>query len=239
MRAVSDVPILFLTAADDEEDIVRGFRLGGDDYLTKPFSPAILSARVRALLKRSSGPTAPRQVHLKGLSIDLNSAEVRRGESSIHLTASEFRILGILARNVGQVMSGRDIVRMALGYELKDSEAVELVKVHIRHLRQKTDGLPKPDLVAPGRHIIGPLARANAGLARLFPDRAIAGRYIQLSGTSAAAPIVAGAVALLLEARPSLKPDQVKWLLVHTARPVRITHLAPLQEPRSSFRPTL
>jgi serine protease AprX len=82
------------------------------------------------------------------------------------------------------------------------------------------DGFAKPDLVAPGRHIVGPLASSGATLAIEFPTRVIGSRYIQLSGTSAAAPAVSGAVALLAQTHPSLSPDQVKWLLAHTARPI-------------------
>jgi serine protease AprX len=81
-------------------------------------------------------------------------------------------------------------------------------------------GHSKPDLVAPGRHIVGLLASSGAGLATQFPSKVVNQRYIQLSGTSAAAPVVAGAVALLLEAHPKLTPDEVKWLLTHTARPI-------------------
>jgi serine protease AprX len=80
------------------------------------------------------------------------------------------------------------------------------------------DGQSKPDLVAPGRHIVGALASSGSRLAMQFPSKIIDQRYVQLSGTSAAAPVVSGAVALLLQARPWLTPDQVKWLLTHTAR---------------------
>jgi serine protease AprX len=83
---------------------------------------------------------------------------------------------------------------------------------------QTQDGFVKPDLVAPGRHIIGPLASGGARLAQQYPTRVIAHRYIQLSGTSASAPVVSGAVALLLQAHPELTPDQVKWLLTQGAR---------------------
>jgi serine protease AprX len=82
------------------------------------------------------------------------------------------------------------------------------------------DGFDKPDLVAPGRHVVGPLSSGGATLAAEFPSHVIGSRYIQLSGTSAAAPVVSGGVALLAQTRPSLTPDQVKWLLVHTARPI-------------------
>ena len=82
------------------------------------------------------------------------------------------------------------------------------------------DGFSKPDLVAPGRHIVGPLASAGSALAREFPSKVIGRQYIQLSGTSAAAPVVSGSVALLTQLRPDLTPDQVKWLLVHTTGPL-------------------
>jgi serine protease AprX len=82
------------------------------------------------------------------------------------------------------------------------------------------DGFPKPDLVAPGRRLIGPLASAGSTLALAYPTKVINQRYIQLSGTSAAAPVVAGGIALLLQARPELTPDQVKWLLTRSARPL-------------------
>jgi serine protease AprX len=86
---------------------------------------------------------------------------------------------------------------------------------------QTVDGIAKPDLVAPGRNIVSTLSSPLAPLAQRFPQRVLGGgNYIRLSGTSAAAPVVTGVVAQLLQARPGLKPGQVKWLLTHTARPV-------------------
>jgi serine protease AprX len=82
------------------------------------------------------------------------------------------------------------------------------------------DDIPKPDLVAPGRHIVAALAN-SAQLAQQYPSKVVNQRYIQLSGTSAAAPVVSGAIALLLQERPQLKPDQVKWLLTRNARALR------------------
>ena len=82
------------------------------------------------------------------------------------------------------------------------------------------DGFSKPDLVAPGRHIVGALASTGSVLAKQYPRKIIGQQYIQLSGTSAAAPVVAGAVALLTQTHPSFTPDQVKWLLTHSARPL-------------------
>ena len=82
------------------------------------------------------------------------------------------------------------------------------------------DGVRKPDLVAPGRRIISTLSSRSDTLALQIPSRVVSDGYIRMSGTSASAPIVTGVVALLLQARPSLSPGQVKWLLTHTAQPV-------------------
>ena len=82
------------------------------------------------------------------------------------------------------------------------------------------DGIVKPELVAPGRRIVSTLSSDSDPLGRLYPDRIVDRLYIRLSGTSAAAPVVTGVVAQLLQARPDLTPDQVKWLLTRTARPV-------------------
>jgi serine protease AprX len=83
------------------------------------------------------------------------------------------------------------------------------------------DGVVKPDLVAPGRRIVSALASRQSELAQLYPDRLIeGGKYIRLSGTSASAPVVSGVIALLLQGRPELRPNQVKWLLQRTAQPL-------------------
>jgi serine protease AprX len=82
------------------------------------------------------------------------------------------------------------------------------------------DGVAKPDLVAPGRRIIAPLSSRSDTLAQQYPSHVVSDGYIRLSGTSAAAPVVSGVVAQLLQARPTLTPGQVKWLLTHTAQPI-------------------
>lgn len=145
IRARRELPVLFLSALDSEDAVVRGLRLG-DDYLTKPFSPAILAARVQALLRRAS-PLATRQqlVRLKGLSVNLASAEVRRGDQPVRLTPTEFRVLATLARSSGQIVAATEIMRAAQGYDLPQAEAQDIVKVHVRHLRQKIE----PDPVHP------------------------------------------------------------------------------------------
>lgn len=139
MRAQSNVPILMMTAIGDDESLVRGLRLGADDYVPKPFSPMVLAARVQALLRRAAPTPKQRVVQLQGLTLDLASAEVRRGESVVHLTPTEFRLLAALARRPGQVVSPSELMRQAQGYDVPEREAQEIVKVHVRHLRHKIE----------------------------------------------------------------------------------------------------
>lgn len=142
IRSRGNVPILFLSALSDDESVVRGLRLGGDDYLPKPFSPAVLAARVQALLRRADSSTPVSSMTLRGMTIDFGAAEVRRDGTRVLLTATEFRMLATLAQHVGQVVSAREITRSAQGYDLADAEAQELVKVHVRHIRRKIEPVP-------------------------------------------------------------------------------------------------
>jgi DNA-binding response OmpR family regulator len=140
LRMDSNVPILMMTALADDDSLVKGLRLGADDYVGKPFSPAVLAARVQALLRRAAPPPATqRHVRLRGISIDLASAEVRRGDSLVHLTPTEFRMFAALARRPGQVMAPSDLMSQAQGYDVPEREAQEIVKVHMRHLRHKIE----------------------------------------------------------------------------------------------------
>ncbi len=139
VREQSNVPILILTALTEDESLVRGLRLGADDYLGKPFSPVVLAARVQALLRRAGTATLQQRVMLRGLSIDLTSAEVRRDDQPVHLTPTEFRLLASLARRPGQVIGPSELMRLAQGYEVPEREAQEIVKVHVRHLRHKIE----------------------------------------------------------------------------------------------------
>jgi two-component system response regulator MtrA len=140
LRLESNVPILMMTALADDDSLVKGLRLGADDYVGKPFSPAVLAARVQALLRRAGPPPATqRHVRLRGISIDLASAEVRRGDTMVHLTPTEFRMFAALARRPGQVMAPSDLMSQAQGYDIPEREAQEIVKVHMRHLRHKIE----------------------------------------------------------------------------------------------------
>jgi DNA-binding response OmpR family regulator len=139
LRAVSEVPILIMTALADEESQVKGLRLGADDYVSKPFSPMVLAARVQAVLRRAAPKANTRLIELRGLTLDLASAEVRRGDMVVHLTPTEFRLLAALARRPGQVVSPGELMRLAQGYEVAERDAQEIVKVHVRHLRHKIE----------------------------------------------------------------------------------------------------
>jgi DNA-binding response OmpR family regulator len=145
LRTRGDVPVLFLTALADEANMVRGLRLGGDDYLTKPFNTDVLSARVAALLRRAHRPdqTGREVVRIGGVSVDLVAGEVRCDGVAVKLTASEFRILASLVRRPGAVLSSRELMRAAQGYDMPEDEANDIVKVHVRRIRRKIE--PDPE----------------------------------------------------------------------------------------------
>jgi two-component system OmpR family response regulator len=130
------VPVLMLTARDAVEDRVRGLDGGADDYLTKPFSLAELTARLRALVRR--GPVErPTILEVGDLRLDPASREVWRGESEIQLSAREFSLLETLMRHPGTVFTQTQLLESAwdLGYEQRSN----VVEVYIRYLRRKID----------------------------------------------------------------------------------------------------
>jgi DNA-binding response OmpR family regulator len=139
IRRDSDTPVILLTARHDEEDIVRGLRLGADDYVTKPFSAKQLVARMSAVLRRSTDgvyrePT--KEIRVGEIVLDLQSHEARLGNELVQLTPLEFRIIYILALNEGRVVPYSRLVEYAWGYDGGDSN---LLKTHICHLRKKLD----------------------------------------------------------------------------------------------------
>ncbi len=130
------MPVLMLTARDSVEDRVRGLDGGADDYLTKPFSLAELTARLRALVRR--GPVErPALVEVGDLRLDPATREVRRGEVEIRLSAKEFAVLETFMRRPGQVLSHAQLLDAAwdLGYEQRSN----IVEVYVRYLREKVD----------------------------------------------------------------------------------------------------
>jgi two-component system OmpR family response regulator len=130
------MPVLMLTARDSVEDRVRGLDGGADDYLTKPFSLAELTARLRALVRR--GPIErPSVVEVGDLRLDPATREVRRGDVEIELSAKEFPVLETFMRRPGQVLSHTQLLEAAwdLGYEQRSN----IVEVYVRYLREKID----------------------------------------------------------------------------------------------------
>ncbi len=136
------VPILFLTARDAIEDKVRGLTLGGDDYVTKPFSLEELVARIRALLRRVQGSGEDRPFVFVDLELDDETHEVRRAGTSIDLTATEFRLLRYLMQNAPRVLSKAQILDHVWNYDF-GGEA-NIVETYVSYLRRKIDVLGPP-----------------------------------------------------------------------------------------------
>ena len=137
-------PVILLTALRSEDDIVKGFRLGADDYVTKPFSPRELTMRIRAVGRRGGGRAVgdvmTRELRVGEMVLDVEGHEVRVGGARVvRLTKLEFRILHLLALNLGRVVSSGRLVEYAWGY---DGGEAGLLKTHVCHIRQKLN-LPR------------------------------------------------------------------------------------------------
>ncbi|GAB5447894.1 response regulator [Gymnodinialimonas sp.] len=136
LRKTSDVPILFLTARDDEIDRVLGMEIGGDDYVTKPFSPRELVARIKAILKRAARVVPETGPLSRGaLSVDVDRHLCRIGETDIALTTSEFALLAALMRRPDHVVSRAQLVDEVYGSNIHVSDRT--IDSHIRNLRAK------------------------------------------------------------------------------------------------------
>jgi DNA-binding response OmpR family regulator len=143
LRALAPVPVVMLTARGSEEDRVLGLDLGADDYVSKPFSPRELTARVKAVLRRAGSPLVDvdrtETLEYDGLSIDVSAHEARvRGELAT-LTAREFELLAFLARRPRQVFRRDELLEQVWGYSYGDTSTVT---VHIRRLREKIEDDP-------------------------------------------------------------------------------------------------
>jgi two-component system, OmpR family, response regulator len=131
------VPILFLTARDEVEDKVRGLTLGGDDYVTKPFSLEELVARIRALLRRAGRVEESGPLVFADLELDDDTHEVRRGGAVVELTATEFRLLRYLMQNAPRVLSKAQILDHVWQYDFGGD--ANIVETYISYLRKKVD----------------------------------------------------------------------------------------------------
>jgi DNA-binding response OmpR family regulator len=135
LRQTSQIPVIFLTARDGEVDRVVGLELGGDDYLTKPFSPAELVARVKAVLRRVDGGPAPEVIQAGAATIDCGRREVRIADRVVEFTTKEFDLLRYLAERPGLALSRQQILDGVWGYDwFGDARTVD---VHIAQVRKK------------------------------------------------------------------------------------------------------
>lgn len=148
IRRQSDVPIIMVTARADTHDVVAGLEAGADDYLTKPFVPKELSARIRALLRRAR-PTVPGNPRLRFGDLEVVPQEgvVTRNGEPVHLTKTEFRLLVELANHPGTVFSREDLLEKVWGHGVFGDG--RLVDVHVRRLRTKVETDP-----ANPRHVV-------------------------------------------------------------------------------------
>jgi DNA-binding response OmpR family regulator len=141
IRGRSNLPVILLTARGEEADRVVGLELGADDYVTKPFSPRELAARVRSVLRRSNGGSPPRETVAFGeIELDGDSREVRRAGALVQLTAKEFELLWFLASHPRHVFSRDQLMARVWGYEAAVDTGT--VTVHIRRLREKIEADP-------------------------------------------------------------------------------------------------
>lgn len=145
LRKESDVPIIMLTALSEEIDQVTGLEIGADDYITKPFSPRALVARVRALLRRASGGVkTPSIIRINNLEIDSEKYSVTYQEHPIKLTPNEFRLLQLLASHAGQTLTREQILENLHGVASSFDRSIDS---HIKNLRKKLEQASNQNMI--------------------------------------------------------------------------------------------
>ena len=143
IRELSDMPVIMMTARDEESNVLRGFSLGADDYVTKPFSFAQLAARIQAVLSRT-GHTADhdeRELRQGDLVVDLTTKQVWRDDKLIHLTPTEFKLLVVMMQRAGEVITLEELVSAVWGEQYTDE--IGYVRRYVWHLRKKVE--PDPE----------------------------------------------------------------------------------------------
>ena len=140
LRDECDVPIIMLTARTTDQDKLTGLDSGADDYVTKPFSPRELAARVRAVLRRLPGERGPVEVRHGELTMNFVKREAWLAGKPLNLTDVEFKLLGVLCREPARVFSRGDLIEKALGYDFAGFDRT--IDVHILNLRRKIEPSP-------------------------------------------------------------------------------------------------
>ncbi len=140
LRAESDVPILMLTARDEDLDRILGLELGADDYVTKPFNPRELVARVKAILRRTARTAAGRPLRVGDLEVDLERREARVGERRLELRPREFDLLAVFAASPGRVFRREELLRQVWGWNPEMARETRTVDIHVARLRDHLEG---------------------------------------------------------------------------------------------------
>ncbi|KSV18981.1 transcriptional regulator [Dehalococcoides mccartyi] len=135
LRLESGVPVIMLTAKTSDDDKLEGLDTGADDYITKPFSPRELAARVRAILRRLPGTRTPEIIKCGELTLDFTRHQVTLNGTGVKLTAVELKLLGAMAAEPGRVFSRSQLIEQALGYDFDGFDRT--IDVHIGNLRRK------------------------------------------------------------------------------------------------------
>lgn len=154
LRIESEIPIIFITALGDAENIVKGLELGGDDYIVKPFNPSVVLARIKAHLRRASTFEQAKELNFDdgALIIDFQGHEVTINGVAVELTPREFQLLSVLARNAGRVLTTNELVQSAWGMDRMLSR--DNIKPYIHYLRKKIENDPAdPDWIQTVRGI--------------------------------------------------------------------------------------
>jgi len=140
LRDESDVPIIMLTAKTTDQDKLTGLDFGADDYVTKPFSPRELAARVRTVLRRLPGERGPAEIKCGELTINFHKHEASLTGKLLNLTEVEFKLLGVLAKEPGRVFNRTQLIEKSLGYDFEGFDRT--IDVHILNLRRKLEPDP-------------------------------------------------------------------------------------------------
>lgn len=141
LRNESDVPIIMLTARTTDEDKLTGLGMGADDYVTKPFSPKELAARVRTVLRRLPGERGPDEIKHGDIAVNFLKRVASLDGKPLHLTNIEFKLLAILVKEPGRIFSRAQLVEKAMGYDFEGNDRT--IDVHILNLRRKLEPNPK------------------------------------------------------------------------------------------------
>lgn len=154
IRRKSKMPIMFLTAADDETEIIMGLDIGGDDYITKPFKLAVFMSRINALLRRSDNFNQDNtELSSNGVTIQLLKGEVYKNDKKLELTSNEYKLLRLFMENPAQILSPEQILNNLWDYDEKYVDG-NTVSVYIRRLRTKIEDNPeKPDRIVTVRRM--------------------------------------------------------------------------------------